>query len=115
MADWDPNDFPLPEWAVRRSDGNFMEVGAQLATRDGRRLGNAYVDEIRGPQLATVVTDMGSRLTLTLRELEELFHPPSYVMHLDEARASRWRDGKLAPYPLLLLLDYLLEQQVVVD
>jgi hypothetical protein len=93
MSDWNPDDFPLPEWAARRSGGNHMEIGAQLATRDGRRCGNAYVDRLekhrRLGQVAVVITDMGTTMRLTQRELEELFHPPAYVMRIDEARASR--------------------------
>lgn len=70
-------DLPLPEWAEKRSDGNYMEPGAQLATRDGRRIGNAYVDRIeqseKGASIAVVVTDMGSTLHLNERELESEF------------------------------------------
>lgn len=80
----------LPDWAERESDGNYMEAGAQLATRDGRRCGNAYVDRVeahdRLGQVAVVVTDMGSTFRMTARELEGAFHPPAYVMKLDEAR-----------------------------
>lgn len=93
MDDWNTEDYPLPEWAEKRSDGNYMEPGAQLATRDGRRLGNAYVDNLqqhdRLGQLAVVVTDMGNTFRMTIRELEEAFYPPAYVMRIDEARARR--------------------------
>lgn len=88
MDEWNADDFPLPEWAVGRSGGNYLEVGAQLATRDGRRCGNAYVDAVHGSE-ASVVTDMGTALRVNLSELEELFHPPSYIMDLNEARARR--------------------------
>lgn len=93
--EWDANDFPLPDWAKRRSDGTYMEIGAQLTTRDGRRCGNAYIDEIEEHetlgQIAVVVTDMGNRIHLTARELEAMFYPPDYVMRLQEARDSRIR------------------------
>lgn len=88
MDEWNADDFPLPEWAVGRSDGNYLQVGAQLATRDGRRCGNAYVDDSNGRD-AVVVTDMGSVLHVNIKELEELFHPPSYIMDVREARARR--------------------------
>jgi hypothetical protein len=91
--DWDDVDFPLPEWAERRSDGNYMEAGAQLATRDGRRCGNAYVDRIEAHsalgQVAVVITDMGNSFRMTLSELEGAFYPPAYVMRIDEARMRR--------------------------
>lgn len=81
---WSADDLPLPEWAERRSDGNYMEPGAQLATRDGRRHGNAYIDSIEPHdslgQVALVVTDMGNSFLMTSRELEEEFYPPEYVM-----------------------------------
>lgn len=85
--------FPLPNWAVKESDGNYMEVGAQLATRDGRKIGNAYVDCI-GPhvplgQVAVVITDIGNKVVMTAAELEELFYPPAYIMDVGEARAKR--------------------------
>ncbi len=90
MNNYDPTDFPIPEWAERRSSGAYMEVGAQLCTRDGRRLGNAYVDDIShhvqlGP-LAHVITDMGSTFRMTLEELAEGFWPPAYIMNVSEAR-----------------------------
>ncbi len=98
--DWSDEDCLLPEWAVRRSGGNYMEPGAQLATRDGRRCGNAYVDRTEPHDslglVAVVVTDMGNSMRMTLRELEELFHSPAYVMRLDEARARRVLTPNLA-------------------
>ena len=78
MDDFNAEDYPLPGWAERRSDGNYMELGAQLATRDGRRFGNAYVDAIQQHntlgQLAVVVTDIGNTFCMNwkhvLHELE---------------------------------------------
>lgn len=93
MDTWDAEDYPLPDWAAGRSDGNFMEPGAQLATRDGCRCGNAYVDGIERHetlgQLAVVITDMGNRFRMTVGELEEAFYPPVYVMNVHEARGRR--------------------------
>ena len=100
IVEWNAEDYPLPEWAEARSDGNYMELGAQLATRDGRKTGNAYVDRVEHHdslgQLAVVVTDMGNTFRMTIRELEEAFYPPSYVMRLDEARTRR---GVTLPAP----------------
>lgn len=85
--------FPLPDWVERRSDGTYMELGAQLTTRDGRRTGNAYVDSIEAHpslgQLAVVNTDMGNTFRMTATELEDAFYPPAYVMRIDEARQKR--------------------------
>lgn len=93
-SEQDTLDFPqLPTWAVKISDGNYMEPGAQLATRDGRRTGNAYVDCIvEHPELgklAVVITDIGNLFRMTLSELQEAFHQPSFVMDVAEARRSR--------------------------
>ena len=91
-ADDDQDDL-LPEWAHKKSDGSYLEIGAQLATRDGRRVGNAYVDELVQHdslgQLAVVVTDIGNTCRMTLDELMEAFYRPEYVMRRAEARARR--------------------------
>ena len=91
-------DYPLPFWAISRSNGNYMDIGAQLRTRDGRRCGNAFVNNLRDrPPLgiiADVVTDAGSSFSMTLSELEEAFYPPIYIMNLLEARIKFCRvDG----------------------
>ena len=88
----DVRDYPLPEWAERFSDGNYMEVGAQLPTRDGRRVGNAFVqgvlqDEQFG-KLAVVVTDAGNVVRYTEEELRTAFYPPQYIC-LDKHRPQR--------------------------
>lgn len=56
-----------------------------LATRNGRHIGNAVVTGKKGPY-TQIVTDAGNILNLTRNELNELFHPPQYLMmHLLEA------------------------------
>lgn len=81
--------YPIPDWAIGLSEGNYMEVGAQLCTKDGRKTGNAYVHNIteheKLGQLATVVTDVGSIMQLTHSELKSMFYPPQYVMAPNEA------------------------------
>lgn len=84
----DAKDYPLPHWAIGHSTGSFMVVGTQLATRDGRRCGNAYVDEIQNEK-AVVYTDIGTRIVLLESELHELFYPPNYIMDVNEARLKR--------------------------
>ena len=83
---------PLPPWAIRASDGDYLEIGAQLCTKDGRRCGNAYVEGSYlkgGWEYVKVVTDMGTVIYLTLGELQEMFHPPVYLMAIEAARAAR--------------------------
>ncbi len=80
---------PLPAWAARRSlTGDHMEIGAQLSTRDGRRMGNAVVMNVRqgddGP-LASVITDIGNDLEMSEAELKEAFYAPTLIMELSAA------------------------------
>ena len=82
-------DEPLPPWAEKISNGNYFEIGAQLCTRDGRKIGNAFVNKIEFKndlELAQIITDRGTIIYLTLPELKELFYKPRYVMKINYAR-----------------------------
>ena len=84
--------FLLPCWAERLSDGKYMEEGAQLCTKDGRKIGNAtviHVSESENSLLndpsyptlwARILTDRGSQTWMCVEEMERLFHPPSYIV-----------------------------------
>ncbi len=75
----------LPPWAAGRAT-KVMEKGAQLCTRDGRRMGNGVVlelDEKFGRQVAKVMTDSGSVAYLTEREILECFYAPVWIMKID--------------------------------
>ena len=86
-------DEPLPSWAIGKLDGEYMTAGAGMATRDGRRMGNAFVYELtEHPELgtlATVITDMGSTFKMTECELREVFYPPIWLMNCEEAKVCR--------------------------
>ena len=86
-------DEPLPKWAIGKLDGEYMTAGAGLATRDGRRMGNAFVYQLTEHKemgmLATVITDMGNEFKMTESELREAFHPPAWLMSVEEAKACR--------------------------
>lgn len=69
---------PIPPWACGYAYA-YTDVGAQLCTRDGRRVGNAVVLSVTN-DVAVVITDAGNKFSLKLTELEELFHKPRYVM-----------------------------------
>jgi len=59
----------------------------QLCTRDGRVTGNAIVEEIsEDKRFAKVITDAGNSFRLTETELEGMFHPPVWIMNVDEAK-----------------------------
>ncbi len=82
LDDWRDNpDNQLPPWAGRAATGAYLEVGAILPTRDGRKIGNAVViaawhgDGSKG----RILTDAGSVLLLSLGELREFFHEPIFV------------------------------------
>ena len=94
IKDIDPMDerywhvLPAPSWAIGLAEG--VEVGAQLPTKDGRRVGNSHVVgyshvSYRGitEWVWHIVTDAGNTMKLTHAEVEELFHPPTYVSDLE--------------------------------
>lgn len=66
----------LPDWAERKTDK--FEVGAQLCTRDGRRTGNAYISD--NHENGFVVKTYYNEIVLNLKELEEMFYTPEYIM-----------------------------------
>lgn len=77
-------DLP-PTWAVKLSNG--VEIGSQLATKDGRRCGNAVVLEIDieatdafMTSVWEVGTDAGNVMRLTNYEIDEMFYPPVFCM-----------------------------------
>ena len=86
------DDFLLPSWAEKLSDGNHMEEGAQLCTKDGRKIGNAIVvgvtecensslnDPSEPAPWARILTDRGHEAWMCVEEMEKLFHPPSYIV-----------------------------------
>lgn len=81
----------IPEWAVRASSGE-LELGAQLPTRDGRKVGNAHIVRIspasrgRTGWVFGVLTDAGSEFSLSAGEIEELFYPPMWVSDVAEVK-----------------------------
>ena len=84
-SDYTKDSMMLPCWAVGASNGNFMEIGAVLPTRDGRRHGSSVVfsiaiSEFTEGVIAKVVTDSGNTMTMTRNELEASFYPPEFIM-----------------------------------
>ena len=85
-------DGPMPEYAVGLNLSGNAVVGSQLHTRDGRRVGNAYVVGIEyvddptdtsdvsiGMPIFLCVTDAGNRLKLTVEEVDSLFYISNLV------------------------------------
>ncbi len=76
----------LPKWAICRAHGTLM-LGAQLPTKDGRRMGNAHIiGEVEKDvhHYFVVLTDAGSQLIMTEREIAECFYPPEWVSDVSE-------------------------------
>lgn len=87
----------IPDWAVGRTDGTLV-LGAQLPTKDGRRIGNAHIVDITskiGPEFETayeVLTDAGTRFVMTMDEVFDAFYPPQWVSDPVEVRRKFQRD-----------------------
>ena len=74
-----------PMWAIGTAD-DYQAIGAQLCTRDGRKVGNAVVvgnTEMFGTKVSNIRTDVGTEMHLNLLELQELFHKPMFLMHVE--------------------------------
>ena len=93
---------PCPDWATGRNFGYEIVAGAQLLTKDGRRMGNAHIVEhvmITVPEMADTsnpfgevpayhcLTDAGSRFTMQEAELLGYFHVGDWLS--DPARIIR--------------------------
>lgn len=103
-----------PPWATGRATSP-MQVGAQLCTRDGRRIGNAVTTRLverHGLTLAIVATDIGNEVAFTEDELAECFHPPEWLTDLAThagvataaARTRKLSTDDLAPLPHLVVI-----------
>lgn len=79
----------LPEWAERYDPSGTLELHRQLCTKDGRRIGNAFITKI-GFTLAsiadfkpepcyTVLTDAGSEVRMIESEIHEYFYIGEYI------------------------------------
>lgn len=94
----------LPPWAIGRTN-DPTHLGAQLRTRDGRRLGNAVTVAVprdaHGLTVSEVLTDAGTTVLMTRTELESAFYPPEWFMDIARApgmvhRKARASDSQTA-------------------
>lgn len=51
----------------------MLELNTVLYTKDGRKIGNAIVIKI-DREIITIKTDYGNNLTMTYRDVEDLFY-----------------------------------------
>lgn len=83
--------FLIPPWAIGRTK-DYSRAGALLPTRDGRVCGNACVistTSAMGMPAVIVLTDAGTEMTLTKREVMGMFHPPQWLMDPDKCPGRR--------------------------
>ena len=82
MKEFEISQGPLPDWAVSKNWLHELVPGAQLCTKDGRRVGNAYIVSIYlaapsagGPNNPYFVclTDAGSTFTMSEPEVMDAF------------------------------------------
>lgn len=75
--------MPLPEWALGLNQAKELDVGTQLLTKDGRRVGNARIEVIvktDEPMTYLIRTDIGNTLTVDTSEIHELFYIGDYFI-----------------------------------
>ena len=85
---------PVPDWAVERNFSYALVAGAQLMTKDGRRMGNAHIvstESIVIPERADrnnpygdvlvyhCLTDAGSKFTMQETEILGQFHIGDWI------------------------------------
>ena len=97
----DEFEYPLPHFAIRKNSGK-LEVGLQLFTRDGRRLGNSFIKSVytetyyypheASYEIFECMTDMGNVFKLSQEEVDEYFHLGDYIMDVEEAINSRQKE-----------------------
>lgn len=78
----------LPDWAERYDPSGTLELHRQLCTKDGRRLGNAFIIKIgmtmsiadfKPEPCYTVLTDAGSKVRMTESEIRDAFYIGEYI------------------------------------
>lgn len=77
----------LPHWALSINIDKELALHAQLCTKDGRRVGNAFIscilnvknknDEVY--KLYEVITDKGSLIRMHENEIHELYYIGNYI------------------------------------
>lgn len=72
MQEFELDKGPLPDWAIDRNWFRELILGAQLCTKDGRRMGNAHLLDITG-DIYVCLTDAGSVFRLNESEVNNAF------------------------------------------
>ena len=99
----EPVEEQLPDWAIAKSDAFDLEIGLQLFTRDGSKVGNGVIIDmrfniVRREPLFVVVTDAGSLMKLNLNELLSYYAKGNYIINdylpAVRERANRYFNGQ---------------------
>lgn len=78
----------LPDWAERYDPSGTLELHRQLCTKDGRRLGNAFITKIgktmsiadfKPEPCYTVLTDAGLKVRMIESEIRDAFYIGDYI------------------------------------
>ena len=79
--------FFMPNWAVGANRNYEVVVGAQLCTKDGRRMGNAHVIATANASSGNyfiILTDAGNRVTMTEQEIRSAFYISPWISDVEE-------------------------------
>lgn len=79
---------PLPEWASAANPNHLLGEATQLLTKDGRKIGNAFIVAMPDPFVKTdtycIDTDNGSHVHMTEDEIHEHFYIGDFYGKIDE-------------------------------
>lgn len=107
LAEFEMSLGPIPNWAIGRNFAYELVAGAQLCTKDGRRVGNAHVIARYGvgPVLEEImvydcITDAGSMISkLTESEVLDMFHIGDWISDPAEVLARFDRNNEFNHQP----------------
>lgn len=115
MYEFEQSFGPIPDWAVARNFGYELVEGAQLCTRDGRRIGNAHIIRVNlvpipehacrtNPYGETYqfecLTDAGSKFTFSASEVEGAFTIGDWISDPERVLRDFDRNGEFKEEPL---------------
>lgn len=91
QGDLDSESSLWPEWVKGRIEDGKIVLGAQLPTKDGRRIGNAVVYALSGTlelngeshYVYEIITDAGSSVKMLEEEIAEAFYPPEWIIDIN--------------------------------
>ena len=80
-----------PEWIKGRVESGRIVLGAQLPTKDGRRIGNAVVYALSGMidlngeehHVYEIITDAGSSVKMIEKEIADAFYPSEWIIDIN--------------------------------